>query len=77
MSRHRIFLIYYFSKWMLLCDVAKYFATSHGILAITKYFLTNLGIFCHVTSLVCSDMNNGLLTLNMGLAKKAINTSIV
>jgi hypothetical protein len=62
---------------MLLCDVAKYFATSHGILAITKYFLTNLGIFCHVTSLVCSDMNNGLLTLNMGLAKKAINTSIV
>ncbi len=39
---------------------------------VTKYFTTSPRIFCHVTS-----KNNGLLTLNMGLAKKAINSSIV
>jgi hypothetical protein len=33
--------------------------------------------FCHVTSMVCFKINNGLLTLNMGLAKKAIESSIV
>jgi hypothetical protein len=57
--------------------VAKYFATSHGILDITKHYLANLIIFFHVTSMVCYEMNNGLLTSNMGLAKKAINNSIV
>jgi len=32
---------------------------------------------CHVTSMVCFKINNGLLTLNMGLAKKAVESSIV
>jgi hypothetical protein len=27
--------------------------------------------------MVCFEMNNGLLTLNMGLAKKVINNNIV
>jgi hypothetical protein len=44
---------------------------------VVRYYLTSLGIFSHITSMVCSKMNNGLLTLNMGLAKKAINISIV
>ncbi len=56
---HGILLIYSFSMWILLSDVAKYSFTSHGI-------------FCHVKSMVCSKMNNGLFTLNMGLAKKAV-----
>jgi hypothetical protein len=53
-----------FATWILLSDVA-------------KYYLTILGIFCHVTSMVYFEMNNGLLTLNMGLAKKTINNNIV
>jgi len=44
---------------------------------VAKYFLTSHGIFCHVTSMVCSDMNNDLLSLNMGLAKKAVESSIM
>ncbi len=40
-----------------------------------KYSLTSHGIFCHVTSMVCSKTNNGLLTLNMGLAKKVIEST--
>ncbi len=42
-----------------------------------KYYLTSPGIFCHITSMVCLEMKNGLLTLNMGLAKKAINNNIM
>jgi hypothetical protein len=34
-------------------------------------------IFRHVTSMVCPEMNNGLLTLNTGLAKKVVNNNIV
>jgi len=45
------------------CDMAKYSTTSHGI-------------FCHVPTMVCSEMN-GLLILNMGLAKKVVKSSIV
>jgi hypothetical protein len=37
---------------------------------VTKYFLTSHRIFCHVTFIICFDINNGLLILNMGLAKK-------
>jgi hypothetical protein len=42
-----------------------------------EYSLTSLGTFCHVASMVCFEMNNGLLILNMGLAKKAINNNIM
>jgi hypothetical protein len=31
MSCHGIFLIYSFSAWKILCDVAKYSMTWHGI----------------------------------------------
>jgi len=58
------YLIYLFVTWILLCDGAKYFTASHGI-------------FCHATSMVCSKLNNGFLTLNMGLAKKVVKSSIV
>lgn len=36
----------------ILCDMAKYSMASHGI-------------FCHITCVVCSKINNGLLTLNV------------
>ncbi len=42
-----------------------------------KYSLTSHGIFCHVTSMVCSKMNNGLLTLNINLTKKVVKSNIV
>ncbi len=42
-----------------------------------EYSLTYHGIFCHITSMVCSKINNGLLTLNMGLAKKAVESTNV
>ncbi len=35
---------------------------------VAKYCMTSHGIFCHITSMVCFNINNGLLTLNMGLA---------
>jgi hypothetical protein len=44
---------------------------------VAKYVLTSHGIFCHITSMVCYDMNNDLLNLNMGLAKKVVESSIV
>ncbi len=75
MPRHGIFSS--FSTWILLSDMEKYFAMSWNFYDVTKYSLTSLGIFCHFTSMVCSEMNNGLLTLNMGLAKKAVNNNIV
>jgi hypothetical protein len=34
-------------------------------------------IFCHVTSMGCFKINNGLLTLNMGLAKEVVKSNIV
>ncbi len=48
----------------IFCDMVEYSLASHGI-------------FFHVTSIVCSEINNGLLTLNMGLAKKAIESTNV
>jgi hypothetical protein len=33
--------------------------------------------FCHVTCMVYSGINNGLLTLNMGLAKKVVKSNMV
>jgi hypothetical protein len=77
MPCHGIFLVYSSITWILLSDVAKYFITHIIFHDVAKYFLTSHGIFCHVTSMVCSNMNNDLLSLNMGLAKKVVESSIV
>lgn len=42
---------------------------------VAKYSLTSHGIFFHVASMVCSKTNNGLLTLAMVVAKKAIEST--
>jgi hypothetical protein len=63
MSCYEIFLIY-------LCDMEL-------LSDVTKYFLTSHRIFCHVTSIVCFDISNGLLILNMDLAKKPIESNVM
>jgi hypothetical protein len=73
--------------WILLNGVAKYFAMSKYFMAwwnilpchrifhdMEKYSLTNHGIFCHITSMVCFKINNGLWNLNIGLAKKVVES---
>jgi hypothetical protein len=42
-----------------------------------KYTLENHGIFYHITCMVCFEINNGLLILNMGLAKKVVESNMV
>ncbi len=42
-----------------------------------EYSMTCHGIFYDVTCMVCSRINNGLLTLNMGLANRTIKSSII
>jgi hypothetical protein len=61
---HKIFLVYLSTMWKLFHDMVEYSLTSHGI-------------FCHVTSMVCFEINNGLLIMNMGLAKKVVKNNIM
>ncbi len=68
----------------IFCHVTKYSMTWQNILPchkifydMEKYSLTSHGIFCHITSMVCYKLNNGLLTLNMGLAKKVVERTNV
>jgi hypothetical protein len=63
MPCHGIFLVYSFSIWKILDDVAKYSMTWHGI-------------FCHITY-IFFRINNGLLTLNMGLANRVLECSLM
>ncbi len=50
----------------------------HGIFyGMAKKNLTSHWIFCHLTSMVCFEINNGLLTLHMGLAKRAMESNIM
>jgi hypothetical protein len=44
---------------------------------VAKYSLTSHEIFCYITSMVSSMLNNGLLILDMVLAKKAIESTNV
>ncbi len=61
---HKIFLVYSSTMWKLFHDMVEYSLTSHGI-------------FCHVTSMICFEINNGLLIMNMGLAKKVVKNNIM
>ncbi len=91
MPHHGILLVFFFHvdiiKWCgrIFYRIMEYCMTWQNILPTTyiifcdmvKYSLISPGIFCHITSMVCLEMKNGLLTLNMGLAKKVINNSIM
>jgi hypothetical protein len=48
----------------ILCDVAKYSMTYHEI-------------FCDITCVVCLRINTGLLIINMGLANRTTESSIM
>ncbi len=63
MPCHGIFLVYSFSMWQISNDVIKYSMTCHQI-------------FCHITK-VFLKINKGLLTLNMGLANKALECNLM
>jgi hypothetical protein len=63
MPCHEIFFIYLFSMWQISSDMAKYSMTCHHIL-------------CHITK-IFFGINQGLLTLNMGLADIALKWSLM
>ncbi len=60
----------FFWRDKIFCDMVKYSTTWPNILwQAMEYFF-------HVTCMVCYGINNGLLTLNMGLAKKVGKSSM-
>jgi hypothetical protein len=63
MPCHGILLVYSFSTWQISSEVA-------------KYLMTHYGILCHITKVVFG-MNKGLLSLNIGLANKAFECSLM
>ncbi len=59
-------------SWLgkIVCDIVKYYVMSHNIFRqVMEYLATHI--------MVCYEINNGLLTLNMGLTKKVIENNIV
>jgi hypothetical protein len=63
MPCHGIFLIDSFSIWKILDDVVKYSMTWHGLV-------------CHITY-IFFRINNGLLTLDMGLANRILKCNLM
>ncbi len=66
----------------IICHVMEYsyyicFPRGNIFSDVEKYSLTSYGIFCHIVCMVCYGINNGILTLNMGLAKKVVESSMV
>jgi hypothetical protein len=63
------------------CHVMEFFSVLFCHVDIIKWcgkiFSDKLWNICHVTSMVYFEMNNGLLILNMGLAKNSVNRNIV